>query len=100
MKREQILIVGGGFAGLFATLWLEKLGCPLPVVLIDRNPYFIFKPLLYELLSEEVSQEQACPQYEDILANGAASFMQEEVVSLDLINRFDQSSGQVSIRKH
>ena len=38
MKNYNVLIIGSGPAGLFAAIWLEKLGLD-KIAIIDRNPY-------------------------------------------------------------
>lgn len=83
-NNNQIVILGAGFAGLFTALHLEALGCPLPIMLIDRNHRFVFKPLLYELLSEEVPEEAVWPHYEDLLGDRGITHIQGEVQSIDL----------------
>lgn len=42
---KRIVIIGGGFAGL--TLIKELRKAPFQVVLIDKNNYHTFQPLLY-----------------------------------------------------
>ncbi|MBE7383850.1 MAG: NAD(P)/FAD-dependent oxidoreductase [Leptolyngbya sp. SIO1E4] len=79
-----MLILGGGFAGLFTALYLSDLECPLPVTLIDRNPRFIFKPLLYELLSHEVDVDVAWPHYEELLSDRDVTYVKGSIGSIDL----------------
>ncbi|MGF1522070.1 MAG: NAD(P)/FAD-dependent oxidoreductase [Leptolyngbyaceae cyanobacterium] len=81
---EQVLILGGGFAGLFTALHLDKSGCPLPVKLVDRETRFVFKPLLYELLSNEVQVNITWPRYEEILANRDITHILGSIQSIDL----------------
>src|SRR5215472_14863208 len=47
--RAQIVIVGCGFGGLFAARALS--GTPADVLVIDRNNYHLFQPLLYQVAS-------------------------------------------------
>lgn len=52
MKRDKkdikrVVIIGGGFAGLEAAKRLRKE--PVEVILLDRNNYFNFQPLLYQV---------------------------------------------------
>ena len=55
MKRDnqkaKIVIVGGGFAGAYCAQALEKKisGKDAEVILLDRNNYFVFSPLLIDL---------------------------------------------------
>ncbi|MDB9524481.1 NAD(P)/FAD-dependent oxidoreductase [Oscillatoria sp. CS-180] len=86
-NNEQILILGGGFAGLFAALHLCELKCPLPIKLIDRNTRFIFKPLLYELLSNEVQIELAWPHYDELLGDRDVTYVMGDIQRIDLDNQ-------------
>ena len=42
--RPRVVIVGGGFGGLFATR--ELAGAPVSVTLIDKRNYHLFRPML------------------------------------------------------
>ncbi len=48
-KRPRVVIVGCGFGGLFAARALRD--APVDVLLIDRNNYHLFQPLLYQVAS-------------------------------------------------
>ena len=45
--RPRVVIIGAGFAGLNAAKKLRK--CDVEVVLIDRENYHLFQPLLYQV---------------------------------------------------
>ena len=47
MPIPRVVIVGGGFGGLFATQALA--GAAVSVVLIDKRNYHLFRPLLYQV---------------------------------------------------
>ncbi|MBD2256039.1 FAD-dependent oxidoreductase [Pseudanabaena sp. FACHB-2040] len=81
---DSILILGGGFVGLFTALHLRQLQCSCPVILVDRSWSFVFKPLLYELLSSEVKLELICPTYDELLHNSGVTFVLGAVESIDL----------------
>lgn len=46
-RRPRVLVLGGGFAGLNVVRGLK--GAPVDVVLIDRENYHLFQPLLYQV---------------------------------------------------
>ena len=52
MKKSKIIILGGGFAGLYAAMYLEKKLARRPDVgatLISRENFFLFTPMLHEV---------------------------------------------------
>jgi hypothetical protein len=55
-KRPRICVLGGGFGGLYTALRLDSLVWSPEnqpqVLLIDQSERFVFKPLLYELLTK------------------------------------------------
>ena len=58
MTTKRILILGGGFGGIYAALRLEKLMAQLPeleVTLVTRENYFLFTPMLPEVQRETLS---------------------------------------------
>lgn len=80
----QTVILGGGFAGLFAALHLSHQHYPRSIILIDRNERFCFKPLLYEYFSGEMEPNQVVPRYADLLKRSGVIFVQDSVQSIDL----------------
>lgn len=45
--RPHVVIIGGGFGGLYATKALD--GCPVRITLLDRRNHHLFQPLLYQV---------------------------------------------------
>lgn len=56
-RRPQVVVVGGGFAGLWAARGLAWDG-GVDVTLVDRNNYHTFMPLLYQVAAAELEPEQ------------------------------------------
>ncbi len=54
--RQRVVIIGAGFGGLFAARALT--GQPVDVLLIDRNNYHSFTPLLYQVATSGLEPEQ------------------------------------------
>ncbi len=84
---QPVVILGGGFTGLFTALHLSHQRCALPTVLIDQEWSFIFKPLLYEFLSGEMNVELVWPRYDKLLHNSGIKFVQDTVQAVDLEQR-------------
>ena len=55
-KRHQVVIVGAGFGGLWAARSLRD--SPVDVLLLDRNNYHTFFPLLYQVAAAELEPEK------------------------------------------
>jgi NADH dehydrogenase len=52
--RHRVVIVGGGFAGLYAARELGK-DAAVEVTLVDRRNYHLFQPLLYQVATGALS---------------------------------------------
>ncbi|MGW1066188.1 NAD(P)/FAD-dependent oxidoreductase [Streptomyces aureus] len=53
---RRVVIIGGGFAGLFAARALRR--SPVAVTLIDRRAHHLFQPLLYQCAAGILSEGQ------------------------------------------
>ncbi|KAK7399342.1 hypothetical protein VNO78_10524 [Psophocarpus tetragonolobus] len=82
-KKPRVCILGGGFGGLYTALRLESLEWPRDkkpqIVLVDQSERFVFKPMLYELLSGEVDEWEIAPRFSDLLANTSVQFFKDRV---------------------
>lgn len=47
MPKQKIVVIGGGFAGLWAVRRLAR--APVDVTLVDRSNHHLFQPLLYQV---------------------------------------------------
>ncbi|MBI4784866.1 MAG: NAD(P)/FAD-dependent oxidoreductase [Oscillatoriophycideae cyanobacterium NC_groundwater_1537_Pr4_S-0.65um_50_18] len=81
------LILGGGFTGLFTALHLSHQHYKPPIILIDQEWNFIFKPLLYEFLSGEMNLQNLWPRYDYLLHNSGVVFVRDRIQAIDLQQR-------------
>ncbi len=81
--KKRILIVGGGFGGLFTALGLAG---SHDVTLVSDDDHFLFTPMLYELFSGEVESWQVAPYFEELLGNDV-QFIKGCVSSIDFNKR-------------
>lgn len=83
-RSNPIVIIGAGFAGLFTALHLRHRDYPGSIVAIDPQERFVFKPMLYEMLTGELEEDVVCPTYAELLDGSGIDFVRAEVKSLDL----------------
>ncbi|MCM3903048.1 MAG: NAD(P)/FAD-dependent oxidoreductase [Pyrinomonadaceae bacterium] len=81
--EPRIVIVGGGFGGLFTALDLAGAGS---VTLISDEDHFLFTPMLYEYLSGEVEEWHIAPKYGELLDDNLR-LVQGAVTTIDLSQR-------------
>jgi len=62
---HRVVIVGGGFGGLFAAKFLSR--APVEVTLIDRANHHTFQPLLYQLATGILSEGAVAPPLRQVL---------------------------------
>ena len=88
MSGSRICIVGGGFGGLYTALRLSEfpwMNEDKPeITLIDKSDRFLFSPLLYELISEEMQSWEIAPPFAELLANTGIVFQQGSVTDIDI----------------
>jgi len=64
-SRHRVLIVGGGFGGLYAAQALAK--ADVQVTLIDRRNFHLFQPLLYQVATGGLSPANIAAPLRDVL---------------------------------
>jgi NADH dehydrogenase len=68
-QRAHVVIVGGGFAGLWAARALA--GAPVRITLIDRQNHHLFQPLLYQVATAGLSSPDIAAPLRHILRKQA-----------------------------
>jgi len=98
-KRERVVIVGGGFAGIAAAHALRH--SDVEIVLIDRRNHHIFQPLLYQVATAVLSPAEIAAPIRQIEAKQRNLIvLLAEVTGIDVASRtIEASSPGASIRK-
>ena len=81
MAEHRVVIVGAGFGGLSCARKLTKVS-GVHVTLVDRNPYHLFAPLLYQVATGGLPDEDIA--YSIRGAIPGVDFRRGEVVRMDL----------------
>ena len=64
-RPRRVVIVGGGFGGLFAARALRR--APVEVTLVDRAHHHLFQPLLYQCATGILSEGQIAAPLRSVL---------------------------------
>jgi NADH dehydrogenase len=84
--RRRVVIVGGGFAGLFAARRLKRSN--VSVTLIDRSQHHVFQPLLYQCATGILSEGKIASPLRDLLKKYKnVDCVMAEVVDFDVDGR-------------
>ena len=83
----RVVIVGGGFAGLYTAMELDRrLGHhrALEIVVLDRRNYFLFPPLLPSVATGAIETRQVTYPFRRIFEATSVVFRKETVESIDV----------------
>jgi NADH dehydrogenase len=82
--RHRVLIVGGGFAGLYATRSLRS-DPEVAVTLLDRRNFHLFQPMLYQVATGALSPGEIAQPLRSILSRQRnATVILGEAVGIDV----------------
>jgi NADH dehydrogenase len=84
----KVLVLGGGFGGLYAALELEKrLGgdSAIEITLVNRDNFFLFTPMLHEVAASDLDLTDIVSPVRKILRH--VSFFEGQVERIDLPGR-------------
>ncbi|MGQ0722142.1 MAG: NAD(P)/FAD-dependent oxidoreductase [Candidatus Eiseniibacteriota bacterium] len=80
--RPHVVIVGAGFAGLYAAKILRK--APVRITVIDRRNHHLFQPLLYQVATAGLNPADIAAPIRSILRGGDVSVVLGEAVAVDV----------------
>ncbi len=88
--KKTILILGGGFGGVYTAVHLEKLMTPMEkadteIIIVSQDNYIVFQPLLPEVISGSVQLNHVITPIRRLAKT--AKLYTREVESIDLANR-------------
>jgi len=87
-KRTRILILGGGFGGVYAAMEMEKILARDPgieVTLVNRENFFLYTPMLHEVAASDLDMTHIVNPIRKLLRR--VKFFDGDVEYIDLANR-------------
>jgi len=85
-RQHRVVIIGSGFAGLFAARALRR--AKVDVTVLDRTNHHLFQPLLYQVATGVLSEGDIAPPMRDVLRHQENTrVLLGEVVHIDLDSR-------------
>ncbi len=85
--RKQILILGGGFAGVYTARSLEKLLRPeeANITLVNRENYWVYQPMLSEVISGSIGLANVVSPIRRLCKR--TNLVTREIEEIDLANK-------------
>jgi NADH dehydrogenase len=87
-SRPRVLILGGGFGGMYAALEFERAlahGANLDVTLINRDNFFLFTPMLHEVAASDLDITNIVSPIRKLLRRVA--FFHGDIETIDLAQK-------------
>jgi NADH dehydrogenase len=85
-RKPQVVILGGGFGGLYAARALA--GAPVRVTVIDRRNFHLFQPMLYQVATASLSPADIASPIRTVLKRQKnADVFMAEALDVDVANR-------------
>lgn len=80
--RPHVVILGGGFGGLYAAMRLKR--APVRVTVVDRHNHHLFQPLLYQVATATLSPSDIASPLRGVLGRYGISVLLAEVTGIDV----------------
>ncbi len=84
----RIVVLGGGFAGMYAVMELERLlgrDRRVEITLVNKDNYFVFTPMLHEVAASDLDLTHIVNPIRKLLRR--ATFFHGDVLDVDLQNK-------------
>jgi NADH:ubiquinone reductase (H+-translocating) len=102
--KKRIVILGGGFGGLYTAMHLEKSLAgddDIQITLVNRENFFLFTPMLHEVAASDLDITHIVSPARKLLKH--VNFFHGDVESIDLVNKkvvVSHGQGQETQHEH
>lgn len=85
MLKPKVVILGGGFGGVYSYLELKKFSktAPLDITIINKSADFLFVPLLNETINGKLNKTDLLQPIADLIKNSGAKILVAEAHFID-----------------
>ncbi len=91
-QAHRVVVVGGGFGGLFALRAMRR--APVEVTVVDRTNHHLFQPLLYQVATGILSSGEIAPPIRDVVRG-----QRHTTVLLGEVTEIDLAARRVGVRQ-
>lgn len=85
-RLPRVVIVGGGFGGLYAARGLAR--APVTVTVVDKHNYHLFRPMLYQVATGLLSSDEIAAPIRSILRRQKnVTVLMAQVIGVDPVAR-------------
>jgi NADH dehydrogenase len=94
LRKKRIVILGGGFGGVYAAMHLEKLLArqgAVEISLVSRDNFFLFTPMLHEIAASDLEVTN--------IVNPLRKLLRKVEVFVGDVNQIDLQNKQVRISR-
>jgi NADH:ubiquinone reductase (H+-translocating) len=88
VRKTRVLVLGGGFGGVYAAIHLEKVfrgNAPVEITLVSRDNFFLFTPMLHEVAASDIDITHIVSPLRTLLRR--TTVLVGEVQGIDLTRR-------------
>jgi NADH dehydrogenase len=89
-ERKRVIVIGGGFAGLWAVRQLAR--APVEITLIDRRNHHLFQPLLYQVATAGLAAPSIAAPLRHILRD-----QRNVTVHMGVVQNIDTAAREVTL---
>ena len=94
LRKKRIVILGGGFGGVYAAMYLEKLlarQSAVEICLVSHDNFFLFTPMLHEIAASDLEITN--------IVNPLRKLLRKVEVSVGDVNQIDLPNKRVLISR-